>query len=110
MRDVVNARGWPCGVCEYIATDPADRAAHIRGYHPADPRGVTAADHGALRARHAAEEAADGVTVGLPAHHVDRRVVCHGCGARVFRFAAAASGRHYCPTCTRRITGWTGPR
>lgn len=96
-------RGWPCGVCEYIATDPHDRAAHVRGYHPADPRGVTVADHAALRARLAAEEVEDGPTLTEPEHHVNRRIVCHGCGGRVFKFATAASGRSYCPTCARRI-------
>lgn len=65
--------------------------------------GVTSADHAALRARHAADEAADAGTLPTPEHHISTRIVCHGCGARVFTFATAASGRNYCPTCVRRI-------
>lgn len=97
------SRGWPCGVCEYVGDGPLDLAQHVRGYHPTDPRGVTAADFAALRDRAANEEDEDRPTIGEPVHHVDKRIVCHGCGARVFRFATAASGRHYCPTCARRI-------
>lgn len=64
--------------------------------------GVTQADFAALRERLAAEEAADGATIGEPGRP-GGRIVCHGCGARVFRYATAASGRNYCPTCTKRI-------
>lgn len=97
-----NSRGWPCGTCEYIGTGPADLAAHVRGYHPADPRGVTADDHASLAVRHRAEERLDGGAITMPARS-GGRIVCHGCGARVFNYATAASGRNYCPTCRTRI-------
>lgn len=47
------------------------------------------------------------MTLGPAVHHVGARRPCAVCGTRVFTYATAADGAHYCTMCADRLRGAT---